>query len=142
MIHADFEIRRNSANMKLLEETYDYSNSEIPVIVNNANYWIDGENPEDIPLDYFTNPASMTEFQLKKIKWHEEHIMDNYVPVLHPWYGTTVVPSALGATVLFPENTDPALRGNVVKCPEQVKDLAMPDPYKDGLMPVVLKTID
>lgn len=142
MKHIDFSEERNSANRHLIEDAYDYRNTEIPFIVNNVNYWVDGENPTEIPSDYFYNPESMLSFQEKKISWHEQHIDDNYVPVFHPWYGTTVVPSALGVEVRYPANTDPALACSIITCPEQIKDLKMPDPYKDGMMPIVLKTID
>ena len=142
MLNENFDIRRNQSNEDLLTEAYHYCNEQVPVIVNNVNYWIDGENPRDIPSDYFTNPEAMMMFQIEKIRWHKEHIADNYIPVLHPWYGTTVVPSALGVEVIFPEKTDPALRGTAISTPEQVKQLRKPDPYKDGLMPAVLATID
>jgi len=142
MLHGNFDILRNRSNEELIRDTYGYCNERIPIIVNNVNYWVDGENPLDIPSDYFTNPEAMTMFQLQKIRWHEEHIADNYIPVLHPWYGTTVVPSALGVKVVFPERTDPALCGKAITLPEQVKELRKPDPYKDGLMPAVLSTID
>lgn len=138
----NFETSRNEANKKLLYDAYNYANVQIPIIVNNVNYWVDGEEPEKIPADYFDNPASMTRFQIEKIRWHKDNIADNYVPVLHPWYGTTVVPSALGVDVVFPKGTDPALQGVALTSPEQVKKLHKPDPYHDGLMPRVLSTID
>lgn len=119
----NFETSRNEANKKLLYDAYNYANVQIPIIVNNVNYWVDGEEPEKIPADYFDNPASMTRFQIEKIRWHKDNIADNYVPVLHPWYGTTVVPSALGVDVVFPKGTDPALQGVALTSPEQVKKI-------------------
>lgn len=142
MLKENYPDYRNRANKQLLKDAYNYCNDRLPFIVNNVNYYIDGDDPAEIPADYFTNPKSQLDFQLKKIRWHNEHINDNYVPVFYPWFGTTVVPSALGVPVIYPANTDPALRGNILKCPEQVKDLQKPDPYKDGQMPMVLKTID
>lgn len=126
---------------KLLS-TYQYKNNTIPFIVNSINYWVDGENPVIIPDDYFTNPASMVEFQTKKIEWHLKHIEDDYFPFLHPWFGTCVVPSAMGVEVVFPPKADPALKGSCISSPEQVYALKTPDPYKDGLMPRVLNYID
>ena len=142
MLYENFDVQRNKSNVDLLTDAYHYDNKQIPVIVNNVNYWLDGENPRDIPSDYFTNPEAMMLFQIGKIRWHKEQLADNYVPVLHPWYGTTVVPSALGVEVIFPERTDPALRGTAISTPEQVKQLRKPDPNRDGLMPAVLATID
>ena len=130
------------SNRELLSDTYAYRNGKVPIVVNNVNYWVDGEDPAVVPDDYFTNPAAMMMFQIEKIRWHKEHIADNYIPVLHPWFGTTVVPSALGVEVVFPEGTDPALRGVALTSPNQVKKLRKPDPYTDGLMPRVLAAID
>ena len=142
MLYENFDILRNKSNEDLLLDTYNYCNKRIPIIVNNVNYWLDGEDHRNIPPDYFTNPEVMMMYQVEKIRRHKEHISDNYVPVLHPWYGTVVVPSALGVKVVFPEGTDPALRGRAINSPEEVKKLRKPDPYRDGLMPAVLATID
>jgi uroporphyrinogen decarboxylase len=66
---------------------------------------------------------------------------DDYIPFLFPWYGTGVIPSALGAGILFQPKMDPAVQGTVIADPSQVRRLELPDPRKDGLMPRVLETI-
>lgn len=48
----------------------------------------------------------------------------------------------MGCKTVYTLNGDPAVEGTVLKKPEDIRGLKKPDPYKDGLMPMVLKTID
>src|SRR5215472_18444037 len=114
---------------------------EIPVLVMDVNYWISGESPRLIPDDYFTNPARMLEFQLAKIDRHLASFQDDYIPVLWPWYGTVVVPSAIGSSVVFQRGMDPVVEGRVLGRPEDIRKLRQPNPLTDGLMPRILETI-
>ena len=66
---------------------------------------------------------------------------DDYIPFLFPWYGTGVLACVLGAEILFQAKMDPAVQGTVVNRPEEVRQLSLPDPREDGLMPRVLETI-
>ncbi len=133
---------RIQASAEKIRAVYEHRNKQMPFIVNYMNYWLDGENPSVVPEDYYENPTAMTDFQLRKINTHMEHFEDNYIPLLHPWFGIGVVPSAMGCEIEFPEKRDPAVRKAVISEPEQIGELRKPDPYKDGLMPKVLKTID
>lgn len=114
---------------------------ELPVVVMDVNYWVSGEPPQLIPDDYFTSPASMLEFQLEKINRHVTCLQDDYIPVLWPWYGTVVVPSAMGSKVIFQRGMDPAIEGTLLQDPEDIRKLQPPNPLTDGLMPRVLETI-
>ena len=126
-----------------IHDAYSHKDTgEMPVLVMDVNYWVSGESPQLIPDDYFTNPARMLEFQLAKIDRHLEWFQDDYIPVLWPWYGTVVVPSAIGSKVLFQRGMDPAVQGPVLERPEEIRKLPHPDPLTDGLMPRVLETID
>lgn len=109
------------------------------VIISDVNYALCGQN--DMPENYF-RPEVMFEYQRGKIDRHMEHFRDDYVPVFHPWYGTAVLPSALGVKVRFQKGMDPAAEGAVLNCPEDIRRLKLPDPYRDGLMPEVLGCID
>jgi uroporphyrinogen-III decarboxylase len=125
-----------------IQDAYRHKNTgEMPVLVMDVNYWISGESPQLIPDDYFTDPACMLEFQLAKIECHQARFQDDYIPVLFPWYGTVVVPSAIGSRVLFQSGMDPAVEGRVLERPEDIRKLRPPDPSTDGLMPRVLETI-
>lgn len=125
-----------------IRAVYAHRNREMPFIVNYMNYWMEGESPSLIPESYFDDPAVMTDFQIGKIVHHMEHFDDDYIPFLHPWFGTGVVPSALGCRIEFMKYGDPAIRGTAIDRPEQFRELKKPDPYRDGLMPRVLETID
>jgi uroporphyrinogen-III decarboxylase len=115
-----------------------------PIVVQDANYSITGEEPETIPDDYFAEGAfgTMVEYQARKIVAHLENYTDDYVPFLLPWYGTGVVPSALGCRILFGPKAEPAVEGPIIATPADVSRLIPPDPYRDGLMPRVLRCID
>ena len=115
-----------------------------PVIVGDCNYWITGEDPARIPEDYFEVGGydGMRGFQEAKIGSHLDRIDDDYVPFLFPWYGTGVVPSALGSQVIFQRGEEPAIEGPILARPADVRRLQPPDPERDGLMPRVLACID
>jgi hypothetical protein len=115
-----------------------------PLLVGDVNYWITGEDPAIIPDDYFEpgGYASMQAFQERKIASHLAAYDDVYVPFLFPWYGTVVVPSALGCGIVFQPGQEPAVEGPVISEPAAVRRLVPPDPERDGLMPRVLACID
>jgi uroporphyrinogen-III decarboxylase len=115
-----------------------------PLLIGDVNYWITGEDPALIPDDYFDDGAfgSMQAFQETKIDAHLARYEDIYLPFVFPWYGTGVVPSAFGCSILFQRGEEPAVEGPVIRTPEEVRRLAPPDPTRDGLMPRVLRSID
>jgi uroporphyrinogen-III decarboxylase len=115
-----------------------------PVVVGDCNYWLTGEDPTRIPEVYFDAGGfdAMRRFQEAKIASHLERIDDDYIPFLFPWYGTGVVPSALGSTIIFQRGEEPAIEGPILDSPADVRRLEPPDPLRDGLMPRVLGCID
>jgi hypothetical protein len=134
--------RRIAASMDRIEAAYAHrDDGVVPFLAFDVNYWLSVESPARIPDDYFTDCGSMLRYQTEKISRHLESCDDDYVPMLFPWYGTGVIPSALGAAVRFQSKMDPAIEGPVISRPEQVGRLSLPDPRKDGLMPRVLETI-
>ncbi|CAA7601389.1 Uroporphyrinogen decarboxylase [Acididesulfobacillus acetoxydans] len=86
--------------------------------------------------------SGQSNYQASKIEQHLEKTDDDYIPFMFPWYGTGVVPSALGCSIAFEKGLDPAVAGKVINEPQDIKRLTMPDPYEDGLMPKVLACID
>jgi uroporphyrinogen-III decarboxylase len=116
----------------------------LPVVIQDANYSITGEEPESIPDGYFGEASfgTMVDYQVRKIATHLEQYDDDYIPYLFPWYGTGVVPSALGCDIVFQPKDEPAVRGAIIGQPEEIRALVPPDPYRDGLMPRVLRCID
>lgn len=125
-----------------IKDVYEHRNNGVlPFIVSDANYFLCGENPDLIPDDYFTNLESMLRYQMGKIIQHMERFDDDYVPFLFPWYGTGVLASGFGSEVVFEDKMDPAVKGTLLKAPEDISRLSIPDPHKDGQMPKVLETI-
>lgn len=123
-----------------LAKTWRHENHDRPAIIfSDVNYALCGQY--DIPEDYL-NPEVMLRYQMEKILHHMQTIQDDYVPVLHPWYGTTVVPSALGVPVVYPYKEDPCLGSPILSDPEDIEKLRRPDPERDGQMPQVLACID
>lgn len=142
MVMTERYAERVAASSARIEDIYRHcAGGVVPFQVADVNYWLSGETPALIPDDYFTDCQSMLQYQLGKIERHMETYEDDYIPFLFPWYGTAVIPSALGAKILFQPKMDPAVEGTVITSPQQVRQLAFPDPYKDGLMPRVLETI-
>ncbi len=66
---------------------------------------------------------------------------DCYIPFLMPWFGTGVLASGFGVDVIFQEGMDPAVDLPKIKDVSQIRDLKLPNPKKDGIMPLVLNTI-
>jgi len=117
----------------------------VPVLIGDVNYWITGEDPSLIPAEYFDAGAYDTQlaFQTSKMATHLAGLPDDiYLPYLFPWYGTGVVPSAIGCRVLFQRGEEPAVAGAIVDDPADVARLQPPHPERDGLMPRVLGCID
>ena len=63
-----FQTHDNKAK-ELLKEAFEFKNTTAPVIINDVNYWLFGDLPENIPDDYCDeDPTSMMNFQLEKMK--------------------------------------------------------------------------
>jgi len=131
---------RIEAAKERLARTWRGQNVDRPAFVlSDVNYWITGVADE--PDDYY-EPAAMFAYQAAKIERHMAEIADDYIPVFHPWYGTAVLPSALGVGVRFQKGMDPAAEAPVIETPADARKLELPDPEKDGLLPSVLAAID
>jgi uroporphyrinogen-III decarboxylase len=136
---------RNERSLEAIRAAYRHEPLDAPpLLVGDVNYWMSGEDPALIPDDAFEEGAyaSMQAFQERKIAAHLAAYDDVYVPFLFPWYGTVVVPSAMGCPIVFGRGEEPAVAGPVITEPAQVARLLPPDPERDGLMPRVLACID
>jgi len=146
MTNANDPGNAHSEALELIAAAYRHETVDSPpVLIGDANYWITGEDPDLIPDDYFDEGAyaSMLAFQQTKIEAHTARTPDDiYVPFLFPWYGTGVVPSAMGCRILFGRGEEPAVEGAIIDDPKAISRLEPPDPERDGLMPRVLAAID
>ncbi|HSR32556.1 MAG TPA: uroporphyrinogen decarboxylase family protein [Anaerolineae bacterium] len=135
-----------SSRIAKIERTFSRaavtSPDDVPVLINTPCYFAFATY--DKPADYFTNPASMVQYQERGYERHLSEIDDDLVPYFMPWFGTGVLASGFGCDISLqagPGN-DPAVTGPCIKSPADVARLRMPDPYRDGWMPRVLEAID
>jgi len=136
-----FESRLEKVKAKTVD-VFRFSDVKAPpFIVNSAFYFVFGIDPETFPEDYFDAPAAMTNYQERIYYDQVKEIDDDFVPYLVPWFGTIVTASAFGCQIEFPYKQDPVVnpRYYPVQTPEDIKNLRVPDPEKDGLMPRVLE---
>lgn len=142
VVAAGSRARFEEARQRIRAAYLHQDTGQLPVVVMDVNYWLFGEDPARIPDDYFERDEAMFAFQMGKIRRRLEQLRDDYVPLLFPWFGTGVVPSALGSRVVFEPQMDPAIAGLLIADPRDIRRLSAPDPLKDGLMPRVLQCID
>jgi uroporphyrinogen-III decarboxylase len=118
------------------------SAEDVPILINTPCYFAFATC--DKPPDYFTNPASMVEYQTHGYERHLAEIDDDLVPYFMPWFGTGVLASGFGCeiTVQPGPGNDPAVARPCIQSPADAAKLRMPDPYRDGWMPRVLEAID
>jgi uroporphyrinogen-III decarboxylase len=146
MTRAADQVAHDARALELIEAAYQHEDVDRPpILIGDVNYWITGEDPDLIPDDYFEEGAyaSQLAFQGDKIEAHAARTPDDiYIPYLFPWYGTVVVPSAMGCRIVFQAGEEPAVEEPIIDDPSDVSRLEPPDPERDGLMPRVLACID
>jgi uroporphyrinogen-III decarboxylase len=126
-----------------LAETFRFQNKRPAVVVVDANYWTFGDRPDEIPDDYYTDPAAALRCQMAKIAGHFENIPDDdYIPFLHPWFGTGVLASAFGIKLISNPKMDPAVDIAQMQQPEEIDALPTPVPGTSGTMADVVRCID
>ncbi|MEM3564643.1 MAG: uroporphyrinogen decarboxylase family protein [Candidatus Jordarchaeaceae archaeon] len=50
-------------------------------------------------------------------------------------------PDAMGAKVIFPEDALPEIREPAIKTPDDLKNLKVPDPHREGRMPLLIEAL-
>ncbi len=118
------------------------SPDDVPILANTPCYF--AFSTFDKPDDYFTNPASMVEYQERGFERHLAEIDDDVVPYFMPWFGTGVLASGFGSRITIADGrgNDPAVAGPCITSIADARRLKMPDPERDGWMPRVLAAID
>jgi uroporphyrinogen-III decarboxylase len=126
-----------------LQSAFQFTNKKSPIVIVDTNYWTFGDLLDDIPADYYTSAASAFRYQMDKIERHYEYFPnDDYIPFLHPWYGTGVLASAFGVKIICNEKADPAVDISTMQNPEEIDSLMLPVPGESGAMKIVTKIID
>ena len=88
-------------------------------------------------LDYFSNDELWLKANLKAIQEFPD-IM--FLPGFWSEFGMCTEPSAFGARCRFPQNEFPHAHP-VIKSPEEINALVVPEPETDGLLPFVLNRL-
>jgi uroporphyrinogen decarboxylase len=88
-------------------------------------------------LDYFSNDQMWLDANLKAIETFPEAM---FLPGFWSEYGMCSEPSAFGAKSAFPENEFPHAFPNITSV-DQIKDLEVPNPVKDGLGPFMMNRL-
>jgi len=87
---------------------------------------------------FFHDPKMMLEATLHTMERFPDIV---FFPGLWADYGIVVEPSAFGSRMYWPVDFVPYVKGDLLKNPEEIRDLEIPDPKTDGLMPFVLESI-
>ena len=88
-------------------------------------------------LDYFSNDELWLKANLKAIQEFPD-IM--FLPGFWSEFGMCTEPSAFGARCRFPQNEFPHAHP-VIKSPEEINALVVPEPETDGLLPFILNRL-
>lgn len=88
-------------------------------------------------LDYFSNDELWMKANLKAIRDFPD-IM--FLPGFWSEYGMCTEPSAFGARCRFPQDEFPHAHA-VIKSPEEIESLIVPEPETDGLLPMILNRL-
>lgn len=138
-----FDIEKRCTKLRRAFELQPVEKPEdFPLVINTPCYFGFGNKP--MPRDYWDNPASMVEYQEKGFEKHLSSVDDDTVPYFMPWFGTGVIASAFGCRIKDATGfgDDPGVISTCIDSPGDIARIKIPDPYKAGLMPKVLKFID
>jgi len=86
--------------------------------------------------EYHTNRASMLKAQVAVDRRFYK------LPGVGPDFGIATWPSAFGCKIKWPEDGPPWVEEPLVRSAEDIERLDVPDPHKDGLMPLWLQTYE
>ena len=139
----DYQKRYKKSAHKIEDLFRNEDLTQVPIFFALRNFWSTGNSEKRKPSDYYTNPSSMLSSQEDNIRLHLKELDDDYIPFLHPWYGTGITATGFGCKMRLPEKpgVDPFTEGPVINDINDIRKLKMPDPRKDGMMPKVLETI-
>ena len=127
----------NISQIKLLEETIEHKNSKIPVALIADSPWIPGYCGHTF-MDYYARNDVWMNDNRKIIRDFPEAI---FVPGWWVEYGMAAEPSGFGCPSCFFDDNLPhmhPLTEDLDKAEEIFKNLQIPDPKVDGLMPFML----
>ena len=138
-----FDIASRCAKIeKAINHTPLRNPDDFPIVINAPCYFGFGDKCRG--AGYWHDPAYMVGFQERGFERHLSEVDDDTVPYFMPWFGTGVLASAFGCGYreAAGDGDDPAVTSGCIETVHDIAKLKLPDPYKDGWMPRVLKFID
>jgi hypothetical protein len=138
-----FDLTRRKEKIRLAFEKVPLTDAEmLPILIGTPCYFGFGNKPR--PRAYWEDPKVMVEFQENAYMSHLTQIHDDMVPYFMPWFGTGVLASAFGSTIMpaTGNGDDPAVIDTIVQSPADIAKLKLPDPYRSGWMPKVVEFIE
>ena len=109
---------------------------QVPVAIPVMGWWSTAYIGVKQMREYYMNPKVMLEAQ--------QAVNKRFRDIVGYWpdFGVVLEVSGIGAKIRFPENESPWVDEPVVKVPENIDKLRVPDVHKDGLFPQFWKTWD
>lgn len=127
----------NKSQIKLMEDTIRCQNDRIPVAFIADSPWIPGYCGHSF-VDYYSRNNVFVEDNLKIIRDFPEAV---FVPGWWVEYGMAAEPTGFGCPTCFFDDNLPhmhPLTEDLDKAEEIFRNLRMPDPKRDGMMPLIL----
>lgn len=127
----------NSDQIRLMEDTIERKNSKVPVVFIADSPWIPGYCGHTF-CDYYSRNDVFVNDNRKIIKDFPEAI---FVPGWWVEYGMTAEPSGFGCPMCFFDDNLPhmhPLTEDLDNAEAIFKNLRLPDPKRDGMMPFIL----
>ena len=143
------ESQRNMQNMKLWKNPYSWNrdmwrgvpvkgSGQIPyTIASDNSLWAKILNISLV--DYYNNPYTYMETQLKMKLYHFNHFNDNtpFTDELFIWFGVITELSMFGSEIVYYEHKEAWIKEPIIKEYEDAEKIAIPNFYKSGLMPKI-----
>ena len=130
------QIERRKENVRRI---WDYKRVDhIPIMLQVAsNPW--GYTTQE----HFLDGDKQFQIEFEGVKLSLEMIPDDYIPSMRIDVGCVPIESAFGAEVVFGDdpNQTCTIKKPILKTPDDIRKLALPNPYTDGLVPEGLRRI-
>ena len=134
---------RHQESKRRIENAFNFVDcdfDDVPIIIQTPSPVVNGQDHNTFPDDYYENPNTMLEFQVRGYDEHLQKVADDYIPYLWPFYGVCVVPEYYGSPITFPRHGDPAA-APAISTMEEAKNLRLGRFEDSDLMKRTLETI-
>ncbi len=112
-------------------------NGKLPFVIEiDMSFWKEALGTGSL-IEYYSDPLTQMEIQLRQKIRHYELFKDNYVYTdeIYIWFGVVTELSIFGSELVFQEHKEGWIKGPTILSYDQLDDLPPPDFRKSGLMP-------